>query len=222
MQCSNTTKTIISPPSSEWTDKQELIAYFCSRNDYHKNDSNLIKYLAYLNNLEPNDLKNKCKNYDYLFGQKGDNNCHKKTIITFVKYSEVSDKKIIEILTDKSSYQRKISTLEDLSKYDFNEAEILDCKLNKISINFKNLHQILNQIYLNINNVKKIIEGSVLKIYPRKTQDKSYHYLSKLDISVEKSEMNQTLLEIIHQCQNSNIKLSLKIKIQEENLLLRF
>ncbi len=106
-----------------------------------------------------------------------------------------------------------ISNLKDLKKYDFTKSIISDCIINDIKINTLKYKPILEKIYNLINNGVSIIKKTKLNIKTIKKTNDGFYYLKNIGISVQSTSSNQSITEIINQCIENNINISMKIKL---------
>jgi hypothetical protein len=117
-----------------------------------------------------------------------------------------------------------IIDINDIRKYDFTDSKILYCLLNDNEVIKLKYKSILNNIYKIINCGTQIIKNSKLNI---KTIDKQgkcgFYYLKDLGISIQGVDCNKCLLEIINQCIENKITLTMKIKLNDEiNITINF
>lgn len=112
-----------------------------------------------------------------------------------------------------------ITDIKDIEKYNFSKSNIIECKINNQKHNKLKYKPILGEIYNLIGDGTKIIKNTTLNIKTIKKNDKGFCYLSNLGISVQSVDSNKCLLEIIHQCVENNIKLSIKLKLNNTLLL---
>ena len=59
----------------------------------------------------------------------------------------------------------------------------------------------------------KIIKNTKLNIKTIKKEDEGFYYLDNIGISIQGVDSNKCLLEIINQCLENQIKLSMNIKL---------
>jgi hypothetical protein len=78
---------------------------------------------------------------------------------------------------------------------------------------------VLNYVYDVIDNGAKIIKTSILNIDTKKRNDSGYYYLDNLGISVQGVDSNKCMLEIISQCLCYNIKIMMKIQLENNKLV---
>ena len=106
-----------------------------------------------------------------------------------------------------------LTDIKDLINYNFNNSLIIDCSINNIKILKLKYKLILNYIYHIINCGSTIIKNTKINIKTIEINDKGFYYLNKLGISIQGTESNKCLLEIINQCIHNNIQLHMKIKL---------
>jgi len=78
---------------------------------------------------------------------------------------------------------------------------------------------ILEQIYEYIDDGTKIIKNTKLNIKTIKKEDDGFYYLDNIGISVQGVDSNKCLFEIINQCKEYKINLSMKIKLFDETTI---
>ena len=112
-----------------------------------------------------------------------------------------------------------INKLEELKKYNFNKSIIIENKVNDVICNNK-YKSIMNYIYKIIDNGTKIIKNSSLNIKTIRKEDKGFYYLDDIGISVQGIDANKSIYEIYNQSLINNIKVYLKIKL-ENNMIIQ-
>src|SRR3989344_5798755 len=90
---------------------------------------------------------------------------------------------------------------------------ISECSIDNKEFNRLKYKPILEQIYKTINDGTKIIKNTKLNIKTIKKEDEGFYYLDNIGISVQGVDSNKCLLEIINQCIENEIELSMKIKL---------
>jgi len=114
-----------------------------------------------------------------------------------------------------------INNLEQLSSHDFSFSSICYCKIDGELINKSKYKVILNYVYTKINDGFKIIKNTSINIKTINYKDKGFYYLEDLGISIQGVDANKCIYEIINQCIQNNIKIEIKIKLQNnQNLLI--
>ena len=108
-----------------------------------------------------------------------------------------------------------ITDIKNIKDYDFKKSIILKCLINNEDFNKLKYKLILEQIYKLIKDGVKIIKNTKLNIKTIKKEDEGFYYLDNIGISIQGVDSNKCLLEIINQCLENQIKLSMKIKINK-------
>jgi hypothetical protein len=103
--------------------------------------------------------------------------------------------------------------ITDIKNYDFKKSIIQITKINNEDFNKLKYKLILEQIYKLIKDGVKIIKNTKLNIKTIKKEDEGFYYLDNIGISIQGVDSNKCLLEIINQCLENQIKLSMKIKL---------
>ena len=106
-----------------------------------------------------------------------------------------------------------ITDIKNIKDYDFKKSIILKCLINNEDFNKLKYKLILEQIYKLIKDGVKIIKNTKLNIKTIKKEDEGFYYLDNIGISIQGVDSNKCLLEIINQCLENQIKLSMKIKL---------
>ncbi len=78
---------------------------------------------------------------------------------------------------------------------------------------------ILEQIYYIINDGTKIIKNTILNIKTINKNDEGFKYLDNIGISIQGADSNKSLFEIINQSIINEIKIFIKIKLINENII---
>ena len=112
-----------------------------------------------------------------------------------------------------------IFPIKDLINYDFGKSIILECLVNDKQITKFKYKSTLVHIYNLINDKMKIIKNTKLNIIALKKVDNGFYYSDNLGISVQGADSNKCLLEIITQCIENKIKLYMKIKLIDNNII---
>ena len=129
-----------------------------------------------------------------------------------------------ETLTDDDTLteENKENELDDKELNDYTKSKIIKLKINnkKVDIELK-YKKILRYIYENeINDGFRIIKNTIFKdIKTFKKEDKGYYYLENIGISVKFKNSNDTINEIINQCEINNIKLYIKIELYDGEVI---
>jgi len=77
-------------------------------------------------------------------------------------------------------------------------------------------------IYEIINDPIKIMSRTKLNIKLIEDKEKGFYYIEKLGISIQGCDSNKCLLEIINQCIENNIMISMEIKLINSVVKLSF
>ena len=109
-----------------------------------------------------------------------------------------------------------ITNIKDIKDYDFKKSTISECSIDNKEFNKLKYKSILEQIYKTINDGTKIIKNTKLNIKTIKKEDEGFYYLDNIGISVQGVDSNKCLLEIINQCIENEIELSMKIKLIDD------
>jgi hypothetical protein len=112
-----------------------------------------------------------------------------------------------------------LNNIIDLKNYNFYNSLIIECSINNIQILKLKYKSILNYIYHIINCGFTIIKNTKLNIKTIEINDKGFYHLYKLGISIQSTDSNKCLFEIINQCINNKLSLHMKIKLKN-NLIL--
>jgi len=185
-----------------------LASLYCARLPDLECDKMLKKFSKDLN-MKIIELGNVVSKFKFLLGEKGDKNCSIKNVRIFQKYCSYSQKELLKVFEKKRKTDSKKISFDKLNEYDYNKMIIKNSKINGKDFTTSSFHILQNRIYYEINNRKQIMEGSIMNL--KKGKVKGMIYLSKLNISIPRSDCNESLLEIIYQCQNNNIKLDLEL-----------
>jgi hypothetical protein len=103
----------------------------------------------------------------------------------------------------------------DVENLNFTQSKILECIINKKNISRLNYRSILMHIY-NILGDKKIIKKNTrLNIEYGEYTNKGYKYIENLDISLQGTDSNMTIKEILNQCKKNKIKIHMKIVMND-------
>lgn len=109
-----------------------------------------------------------------------------------------------------------ITDITDIKDYDFKKSIISECLIDNENFNKLKYKLILEQIYKLINDGTKIIKKTKLNIKTVKKEDEGFYYLENIGISIQGVDSNKCLLEIMNQCVENEIELSMKIKLIDE------
>jgi hypothetical protein len=134
------------------------------------------------------------------------------------KNKELYDDGILKKQTDNNIKYIIITTLQELINFikkinSFINSEIIKCNINNIICDKLKYISILKMIYEIINDPIKIMSKTKLNIRSDEYTDKGYYYIKNLNISIQYRDTNTNLLEIINQCIENNISISMEIKL---------
>ena len=122
--------------------------------------------------------------------------------------NEENGNKLLKKITDV-----EIKDIRDIRNCDFKKSSIIECIINEIVFNKLKYKSILEQIYKQINDGAKIIKKTKLNIKTIKKEDEGFYYLDDIGISIQGADSNKCILEILNQCIENEISLSMKIKL---------
>lgn len=105
-----------------------------------------------------------------------------------------------------------IINISDLKNYNFSKSIILECLLDNKEHNKLKYRPIMEQIYKLINDGTKIIKKSTLNIKTIRKEDEGFYYLDNIGISIQGTDSNKCLYEILNQCIENEINIKLQIK----------
>jgi len=137
-----------------------------------------------------------------------------KIIINTINYTIINKENGDKLL--KKTAHINITDIKDIKEYDFKKSIILECLLDNKEFSKLEYKSILEQIYKLINDGTRIIKNTKLNIKTLKKEDEGFYYLDNIGISVQGADSNKCLLEIINQCIENEIELSIKIKLINE------
>lgn len=131
------------------------------------------------------------------------------------------NKKLFEKIKSKD-----INNINELKNYDFTYSKILEGSINESNITKLNYKPILEHVCNIINDGTTIIKNAILsiKINTKNTDYKEmtkhgFTYMDNLNIWIAGADANKCLYEIYNQCSMNKIKLRLKIKMLDENIV---
>ena len=106
-----------------------------------------------------------------------------------------------------------ITNIKDIQNHDFAKSIIMKCLINNKEYDKLKYMPILKQVYTSINDGVKIIKNTKLNIKTIKYEDEGFYYLENIGISMQRVDANKCLLEIINQCIENSIPISMNIKL---------
>jgi hypothetical protein len=144
-----------------------------------------------------------------------------KSIINTNNYTIINKENGDKLL--KKTAHINIKDIKDIKDYDFKKSIILECLIENKEFNklkykliLEQIYKLINQIYKLINDGTRIIRNTTLNIKTFNKEDEGLYYLDNMGISIQCTDSNKCLLEIINQCIENEIKLSMKIKLINE------
>lgn len=142
----------------------------------------------------------------------------KKVWIDKTKYKIIEETETGNITLKKKS-TIYISDIDGLSGHVFNRSVILECTLDDVKVDKLKYRSIIDKIYSTINCGVKIIKSTKLNIKTIRKTDEGFHYFPDIGISVQNADSNRCVLEIVTQCIENKIKLSMKIKLENDDIV---
>ncbi len=109
--------------------------------------------------------------------------------------------------------------LEDINKYDFYHSKIINIFINKILIDVKYFRQVINKLYIIINDINKIIDYTLLNISTTMISGKGFYCLKELNIYIQGTDSKICIKELVNQCIKNNFKLLLEVKLKNDNII---
>jgi hypothetical protein len=139
------------------------------------------------------------------------------------KVIDIENFNVIQSDPDNYYLERKLEykkiSVEKIGKYDFKNCKINYCSLNNAIINLSSINKLLIKVYEIINDKNQIIKNSKINILPVVNLSKGFENLKKLNISYSKPDNNIGIYEIVNQCESNNIKLDVKIILQNQSCI---
>jgi len=117
----------------------------------------------------------------------------------------------------------KISNIQDINSLKYNQivnSKILSCMINKMIHSNLAYRNIQLKIYSILKSYKKIIINSRIGIVYGVLNHKGYRYIEKLKISIRGADSYTSLKEIVRQAHKNNIKLNMKILLNDHKTLM--
>jgi len=109
--------------------------------------------------------------------------------------------------------------IDDLKKYNFKKSNILKLVIDNIELEFNKYKKVIKYLYEKIDNINLIETNTLLNIIKGKKEDNGFNYLEKLNISVQGVDANKSIKEIIHISNICNIKVDMKIKLENNEII---
>ena len=141
----------------------------------------------------------------------------KKIIIDSTNYTIINKDNGDKLL--KKITNVNITDIKNIKDYDFKRSIIIECSINNKEFNKLKYKSILEEIYKQINDGTKIIKNTKLNIKTLRKEDEGFYYLENIGISIQGVESNKCLFEIINQCIENEIELTMKIKLLNETTI---
>ena len=119
--------------------------------------------------------------------------------------------------------KKKETTIDILSNpnnISLRYSQILSCNINGDDVTHGlKYNTLLRKVYETIDDGAKIIRNTKLNIQTIKTTDKGFHYIEKLNVSVQNVEADKACVEIIHQAMLNNISIKMKIRLANADVI---
>jgi hypothetical protein len=115
--------------------------------------------------------------------------------------------------------KRKQKDYSEFLKNNFTGSKLLNVKINDSEIKINKYTTLLKYIYNFIDDIEIIKHNTRINIIDGEYNDKGFKYLEKLNISYQGIDANKCLEEIINMCKCVNIVISLKIKLNNEEII---
>jgi superfamily II DNA or RNA helicase len=131
-------------------------------------------------------------------------------------------KEITKIITERRKKIRDNSELTELNKlkqYDFTKSKIEGITLNDEVLNYKNYKPLASHLYKIIKDVDEIIKYTTVNIVKENKNDKGFKFLSDLGISIQGTDSNVSIYEIINMCTHFNQKIKLIVKLENNETI---
>ena len=111
---------------------------------------------------------------------------------------------------------------DEISDYNFTFSEIINCKIDETVIDKLKYRHILDKIYSIINDGAKIIKFnsfSDTSIKIGESKENGFYYNKHLGISIRGVDAQTNIKEILYQCTKNKIKIEMKIKLKNNNIV---
>lgn len=103
--------------------------------------------------------------------------------------------------------------------YDYTKSTITECSVGGNPVEKLKYFKILIEIYHVIGDSIKIIKKTKLNMDLTKKSTCGFHYMEDLGFSVQATNANKCLAEILKQCAENGIKLNMEIKLSNGELI---
>jgi hypothetical protein len=115
--------------------------------------------------------------------------------------------------------KRKQKDYSEFLKNNFTSSKLLNVKINDSEIKINKYSVLLKYIYNFIDDIEIIKHNTRINIIDGECNNKGFQYLQKLNISFQGIDANKCMDEIINMCKCVNIVISLKIKLNNEEII---
>jgi hypothetical protein len=112
-----------------------------------------------------------------------------------------------------------INEPEKICDYNFSKSSILSCSINDKKVDKLKYKSIMVNIFDIINSAKKIKTNTLINICDGEKNDNGYVYYEKLNISIQGTDSNYSLKEILTQCNFNKIKLNMEIELENKQIV---
>lgn len=124
------------------------------------------------------------------------------------------------ILKKKKNHTEPVNIDELLQKYDFKSSKILKVIIDNKRLEIINYFTLLKYIYNLIDCKKLILDNTIMNIKAGNIdKQKSFRFINKHNFSVQGTENNKTIKEIINMCNICNIHKKIKIKLSNDEII---
>jgi hypothetical protein len=98
---------------------------------------------------------------------------------------------------------------------------IIECKINNINYKLYKYKKILIHLY-STTDTETILQNTILNISQEKMYEKGFKFYTQLGVSIQGADARRTLKEIINISKIKKYSVELKIKLKNENEVIRF
>jgi hypothetical protein len=124
-----------------------------------------------------------------------------------------------DIILKKIKKNIYLTNINEIKKYNYLKSNIINCYIDNIKYDVLKYNSIRSYIYHKIDDGSAIIKHSVTNIKTFTKVDEGFYYSEKLGISYQGCDSNKCVFEIISQCINNKIKLSLTIQLHDDSTI---
>ena len=134
---------------------------------------------------------------------------------TIEKWDMVKDS-LKKIIDTKYSIKKDNDLLQKIEEYDYKFSKLCECKINDVVIQKPSFVDTLRKVYIAVGNIIKInkYNGNV------HTGHVENEYIEEINVSFHRADAKRTFIEIINQCINNIISLSLSVRLKENKFIL--